>query len=728
MIRFDRTVLTLILLTLSSGASAKDLAGITLAESNAVSYAAATEFASCYRRMSGRELPVRAGGPRAGWLHLRRGERVGAQLAENGALVVTGTERNDELYAVRRLLERRFGVRWFRAATDDDPGDCVPASVPRLAAFTDDYTPHFPIRRLDLTGVPPKVKPERELLFVDRLGFDTTPPIGGGQCMVQQAFAKTLYDEHPEYFALVDGKRTRSQLLCYSNPATGRHLLRHILSVYARTGGKGTYHFAQLDKVPGRCECAGCRAMDGSDDEHEGNASTRFLKFVTPVAAEIWKTYPEADLVAWAHSTYRKPPVGFRPDPRLKIWYFPHGRCYGHALDDPSCSRNVEFCDWLKGWTAVSPRVYLYNHMTCTPFLYGCVEEAEARDIALYRRLGVIGWKNEGGFPRLNECFASNWQWFHMVAELLRNPDQDGMTVVREAERLYYGAAYPAMAKYQALRRELWKKSDACVGYPFGDPRRPVLLDEPGAKEKLLGYLDEAEAAVEVKSESEKVKSAEFAILKSRVGCDRRWLEEHWVKPNEHQRELRRHALAVPRTDAWQAAQVSGFRFPARRTDTAVPETLATTASFRHDGTDLRVRIVAREPSPEKMRTSRPVDPAWMDDGIELMLEPPNSPNEHLQIVVSARGKTYASLQPRGAVTDVGVRATGRVLADRYEIDLSVPLADLRRLGELGKPWKFLLGRTRHVDDAVTPKGAIMSNTGGYFHDAASYYPLTFGE
>ncbi len=95
---------------------------------------------------------------------------------------------------------------------------------------------------------------------------------------------------------------------------------------------------------------------------------------------------------------------------------------------------------------------------------------------------------------RAADTHLSNWQWYYVASRLTWDPTLDPQTVLDEGESKYYGEAYPAMRKYHALRRRLWAESNVCLGYPRGNPRRPTMLETPGAKEELLGYLDEADA------------------------------------------------------------------------------------------------------------------------------------------------------------------------------------------------------------------------------------------
>ena len=771
-----KSILALVLLVvLSSGAAA--------AAAHESSKLAAQELSDYVRKATGRDLPCEVvigtldtldnvpDGVRERLGRMTRPEASWTGFAD-GRLWFVGKEETAELYAVYRFLESRLGVRWFQAATKDDPGEYVPQlDRIELGPFSEFREPAFPIRRLDGTGIGAHRIPERAITCAVRNGFQVYPmydrrilynetnsplyrffaprnrraeqQLGGGHLTFVSAMpGGTCFKDHPEWFALVDGRRvqgaTHMEQYCLSNPEVRRNVADRILRALAVDGGRGTYLFGQVDSPHGGCECAECRALDGPDEDRKGarpSRTTRFVKTVNEIAARVWAEYPEADLRMWAYLDYRALPQGVRPDSRLKLWFCPHGRCYAHALDDPKCARNVEMFDLLRGWQKLVRKVYLYDYLTCTPNLYTCNEAVEAHDIRLYRALGLIGWKNEAAFSdaahlgkgaaTAAERLPSVWQWLYVTGHLLWDPDLDETALLADAEAKYYGAAYPAMAKYQALRRKLWSETTGCMGYPTGDQRRPMLLERAGAKDELLGRLDEAERL-----------AAGDAVRLSRIARDRKWLTEYWIGANEEMKAKRGLVFHVPKAGsapvvdgdggdaAWSAALFTdAFRLAYAKEPQTMPPDLTTSVGMLYDDANLHFLIDAKEPHPESIRNGESV---WDGDGVEIFLFPPNIENKCYHLAVNPAGKVWGGTSPGGKAEGAfGATAAAKVLKDRYVIELTVPAERIFPIRS-GETWRVQFGRNRTFG-CRDGEAKHYSIDGSPFTDTMSFRSLSFG-
>ena len=703
-------------------------------------------------------------------------------------LWIVGKDETAELYATYRFLERELGIRWFQAPVGEDPGEYVPrAAKIALKPFVRCEEPCFPVRRLDLTGARAHPVPEKGMACAVRNGFQVAPaydarvPYGrpdspdawfvprvsharqqlGGSHLtfVDPLGGDRHFKEHPEYFALVDGKRVpggrHMNQYCLSNPDVIRLTAEGIIAALDRSGGRGHYNFGQVDTPHGSCQCENCRAMDGENERRSTSSrpshTTRFVKAVNQICARVFARYPDADLSMWAYSSYRELPEGVRPDPRLKLEFCTHMRCYGHALDDPGCPRNVRIYGLLKAWLRLLPRASTYEYLTCTPNLYTPNENVEAHDLRLFRKLGLLGWKNEfkfsdaaigkgsGQFAR--DRAPSNWQWLYVTAHLLWDPSLDENALLADAESKYYGAAYPAMREYHALRRRLWNASAEHMGYSTGDQRRPQLLNVSGAKEELLGYLDEAERLIEEsKEEGERRKG----VLKYRVGRDRRWLEEFWIKPNAEIKSVAGRTLQVPRTktapvidgdggdEVWtRACYVDGFcRYGTRKNPVAVGPELATSVGILHDDGFLYFLLRAKEPLAAALKpTTRPGADVWDEDGFEIFLSPPTVEALTYHLAVNPAGNTWGVTSPRGtrSETAFGAEARGKVGADGYLIELRVPLKDIAPV-KPGEAWKMHFGRNRRVQGAAPLSETSFTVDGVDYNDLPYYRPALFGE
>lgn len=680
-----------------------------------------------------------------------------------GNLWVVGKNETGELRGTYWLLERKLGVRWFRVATGDDPGEYVPESKSIvLDDFIECRGPRFPIRRLDQTASWGIVIPRKSMTLANRLGFQTYPGYGGrvpfdqpksewgafygprvmrccqqhggGHCTVSDAIPLSLFDAHPEFFALVDGKRRKDVFYCLTNPDVVSLTASNIVARFKRDGGVGQYHFGQADSVHGFCKCERCLAVAGKDATAD-DISRSFGLFVKDVAARVWKECPEADLSLWAYSNYRRY-TGLEQDPRMRIWYTTHGRCHAHALDDPACLDNVEVFRELGLWLTPGRKVYLYDYLTCTPQHYTCNEAIEAHDIRLYDRMGLVGWKNEAHFTDAKygdgarpDRFPSNWQWLYVTGHLLWDPSEDWEALLADVESKYYGAAYPAMREYQSERRRLWAKPGPCMGYPRGDSRRPLLLSEPGARERLLALLDKAEAL-----------AGDDAIRLGRVRQDRTWLEKYWIQPNERVREEERRAMRLFETKdpqividgvgdeaAWKTAPVqSEFRStsPSNGVHHLIDERLKTEIRVLRDDKNFYFLCTALEPKIGTLAFGEVHDgPVWDENHLEFMFAPPVIDCRYYQVCVNPKGVVFDSSWPGNRKSDdFGVEAKGVILSDRYVVELRVPIARMHAFVP-GEKWRILFGRYRFVKDALTPNHWqwLYSVGGCAYHDTANF-------
>ena len=625
-----------------------------------------------------------------------------------------GKEEVAELYAVYHFLESKLGVRWFQAKTAEDPGDWVPRMERiGLKPFAEFREPKFRIRRPDQCHSYGNVIPTNALTCAVRNGFQAAIPYGGrldygkrsGErwdfyapriphrlidlggdhvTFVNTFPAKTEFGRHPEVFALVDGKRVKGQQYCISNPLLRQATAERIIGMLDRTGGDGQFVFGMQDVTYGWCECGACTALDGDGEKAVGapDVTRRFMLTVKDICARVWAKYPKADLRMWAYHTYRRLAKDIRMDPRLKVCFCDHGRCYGHKLDDPHCARNVRILGMMKDWLAVTPEVYVYGYLFCTEAYYSCNEWGVADDIRRYRDLGLIGWKEEASFSDAKfvkleagggyrpDSFPSVWQTLYVIGHMLWDPDLDEKALVAEAESKYYGAAYPAMKKYHDFRRKLWENNPHCMGYPNGDERRPTLLDMPGAKERLLSLLDQADRLLRG--------AEDVAPYRMRVARDRRWLQRYWIEENERLRAKRgAPTFCAARTDepvvadgrvsegAWARARYCEFG--------------GVTVGAAYDAKSISFYSTGRDETPV------------------FCLYPPNIDNRRYRFTVAPDGKVSCEMSAGGGKVEkwsggkVGATAAVRKTALGTACEITIPTEGIFR-PRTGDSWQVMFG------------------------------------
>jgi len=621
----------------------------------------------------------------------------------DGTLWFVGKDECAELYMVYHFIETKLGVSWLRAWEPEDPGEYVPKmkSV-KLDGYAEFREPKFRVRRLDKTGVWSWPLAVNGAACAVRNGFQNYRAYGGlipddpksgvyqfhrprcnhKKCVVggHNAFAdaipgKEYFKDHPEYFPLADEKRVRNGQYCLSNPEITRLMTEYLLKFFEKSNGVGQFLFGGVDSASGSCECENCRKIDPSGDD----ISLRFNLVVDAVSKAVWKRYPKADIASWAYANYRVYPKGVTFDPRMKIVFCDHDRCYAHAIDDPKCFRNVQIGGLMKEWVLKAPYVWIYDYFSSSDSHYVCFEETMAHDLKVYDALGVRGWKSEWSFsdgfvsqeqgrrgPNHDAC-RSNWQWLYMTGKLLWDPNLDWRKIVDDAEKKCYGVVYPQMKKYHDLRRQLWAEAPSCMGYPNADERRPLILNKEGAKEQLYKLLAEADVALE-KAEFRRssanvtpgVCNKELVYLRRRLADDRRYLENYWVKANEEYREIQKKQLSaypVPKKivvdgqdDDW--ADIPEFEglcglVVQNHFKGPIPETIKTTMKIAYDKDGLYVFFRAKEPAGDPIPPKKDGS-AWSGEGIEVLMKAPTADNLVYHFIANPDGRVWAETDRTG--------------------------------------------------------------------------------
>ncbi len=683
-------------------------------------------------------------------------------------LYIVGKKRVAELWGVYTLLEEKLGVRWLKAATAADPGEYVPKQqtilLPDFECFKQPFFKYRMLSHCAAAANPPPINGRnysvrnkfhvpaawsfanniKDPYYQARLPDHVS--ISGGHTTFSDAVPAALFATHPEYFSMIDGKRVLTKhsekQYCISNPDVQSLVIQYLEGLYAKYPPERVgLLMGMVDSTTGWCECPECRKLDETETFDYHNVSTRFHKVCAKIADQVYAKHPDANLTVWAYHTYRSIPKNVKYDPRLNIYFCIHGRCYGHALDDPSCRRNVVLLNLLKEWKRIVPNIRTYEYTSCTPPLYVPLEKRQAQDLKFYKELGLIGWKEEALFPdaafvpevkgydERADVFNSNWQWLYVTSKLLWDPELDAETILADIESKYYGAAYPAMKKYHDLRRMLWDNSSLCMGYPTRDQRRPALLNHPESKAKLLACLDEADKL-----------AANDPLIKARVQGDRFYLERYWIKPNAELAAKLGKSYAAPTRQGeitidgdgneaeWaRAFYTSDFKRTFRDKDKPVEENLKTTIGMLSDSENLYFLVTALEPDPSGLVMKAAKDKnVWGDDSIELFIMPPSAAQEYFHVAVNPKGVVYDAACPgNNAEVDLGVKAAAKVLKDRYVIELQVPISKIGKL-ERGELWRIHAARNRKVASADAYAG-VFSLDGVEHHDTSGYRGIVMG-
>ncbi len=170
--------------------------------------------------------------------------------------------------------------------------------------------------------------------------------------------------EHPEYYALVDGRRSLEMhgggpQLCLTNPEVLEIVIKATLDAIEKNPDAKNFNVAQMDNG-GYCTCDSCAAIDTREESHAGT----MLSFVNAVAERIEKTHPEVFIGTYAYEYTRKPPKTISARNNVLIQLCSIECCTFHAIDDSTCLLNQSFCDDMDIWKKKANNIFIWHYNT----------------------------------------------------------------------------------------------------------------------------------------------------------------------------------------------------------------------------------------------------------------------------------------------------------------------------------------------------------------------------
>lgn len=426
----------------------------------------------------------------------------------------------DGLYfGVTELLEQ-LGVRWFLPGP---MGTVVPQSAnPHLKLQKDSHIPSFASRYFGPTG--DKVWDKRM-----RFGGLYFPPAHGISIGKDVTF-----EDHPEFFAEVDGKRIHKQL-CLSNPEVLRLAVVAAEKYFAAHPDKPLYGLGPNDGS-NFCECANCRALDSGEwDAFTGAPvlTDRYIWFFNQMLEQLKDSYPERGLAFYAYHTYMEPPTKVVPNPLIVPALAPIALCRIHGMNNPVCPDRSYYKQLMEGWTKLLPRVFergYWFNLADPGFPFSSVHRMRDEILAA-KSYGIYGWRTE------TIChWASELPSHYVAAKLMWDVDTDVDALLEDFYEKFFGPAAGPMKVYFETMDHALRDSDHHTGGAFGTP----LLYPEKIRRQAGEALAKAGALASENPYHERVEivSLSFAYLEHFVAAQAARNLQDWDKAQQEWQKL----------------------------------------------------------------------------------------------------------------------------------------------------------------------------------------------
>lgn len=390
--------------------------------------------------------------PRIWRMHTKEKRRLPIELRE---LHIGGAPSRGTLFAVYEFFERYMGVRWL---TPDETH--VPRPPDYLPEIAFRYVPPFVRRDVSFHSI--VENPEFAAAMRLNGPWAGLPESMGGHIrhlFDRKRLAHTYheyvpparyFDEHPEYFALVDGRRDREGQLCLTNPDLPQIVADAIVHrAMEQNLYSGIIDLSQMD-WGGWCECAACASVIAE----EGGPAGLNIRFVNEVADLMAQRLPGVFLQTLAYRETRKPPRHVRPRENVVVGVCAFEVDNTRPIFDRHSARNRAYVKDLRRWREIARYVYVwdytqnwYAHQGPHP-IYPTIQP----NAAFYAELEI----NSVFHQAVPASPHSDFEHLkaYMLARTLWNPSLDGHALYNEFLRLYYREAAPYIRAYHALLAE----------------------------------------------------------------------------------------------------------------------------------------------------------------------------------------------------------------------------------------------------------------------------------
>ena len=401
---------------------------------------------------------------------------------QGNALVIAGGPLRGTINGIYGFLQDHLGCRWFTPA-------CM--KIPKRATLTmgeidDRQKPAFRWRSTS----PPM---HWDAAWTVRNRLNECKTWGGTRSMMMlmsdpraqtlgnyysahalSYIPASLFEEHPEYYAELDGKRvchesSNARAYCVTDPGFVQYMADRFKRTAAGLAGRPYRIGLGHTDSANHCQCETCRASY----DRIGLPGT-YMEFNNKVAEALCTEYPNVTLGTLAYGmTFA--PTSVKMHPNVFVTWCPISADYLYGFDQGGPNRDRDLVGQLRKWLDNTSQLGVwYYHYQSDSLMPHPRLHASKHNFALFEELGLDGVFVETGGNTMHDnpvpdgdkqvrayddprygYFTFPWSLTHVksyiACRLMWDPDYDVATGIREFCDGYYGAAGPEMAEFVLL-------------------------------------------------------------------------------------------------------------------------------------------------------------------------------------------------------------------------------------------------------------------------------------
>lgn len=401
-------------------------------------------------------------------------------MTDSMRLVIAGGNDKGTLFGVYTFLEKYLGCRMYSPKVKIIPtrdtimfGKITDKEIPRIKYRTIHYKPSWDAEYVDWHKLNHDAEGERPAWgsWVHTFNHLVPPEI--------------YFKDHPEYYALRDGKRLPTQL-CLTNPEVVKVVVQNLRREISKNPGAKYWSVSQNDNRK-YCMCDECRALDDKEGSHSGT----MINFVNQVAAQ----FPDLMISTLAYEYTRKAPATLKPAKNVNIMLCSIEVRRDVPIANAEDTMSVSFVKDVRDWGKIASDIIVWDYVIQFNNLVSPFPNLQVLqpNLQFFAENGVTAMFEQGNREVGGE-FANLRTY--LIAKLEWDPYANADTIINDFLRGYYGPAGKHIRQYMDEMRIALLSANEPLKI-FGSPveaSTTYLTPELIARYKQI--FDEAELSV----------------------------------------------------------------------------------------------------------------------------------------------------------------------------------------------------------------------------------------
>ena len=276
----------------------------------------------------------------------------------------------------------------------------------------------------------------------------------GTWCHTQFQFVppEKYFDSHPEYFALINGKRCYQAKWHSSDMQTHLCLTNEDVYEIVKAGMKSEiqknpealyWDFSIMDTPIKVCQCPECNRIN---TKYQSNSATMIM-FINRLAKDLGKEFPHLMFSTLAYQDCITPPVGLEVEQNvvIKLCANPGSQGYSYSVGANKNSKQIKLL--LESWGKIAKNIVVwdyvvdFNHLLL-PFPNYDVQKA---NMDFYVDNNVMGVFHQGSREKGDEMADMRT---YLLSRQMWDKDIDFEALMKKYIQLNYGEASPYIEEY----------------------------------------------------------------------------------------------------------------------------------------------------------------------------------------------------------------------------------------------------------------------------------------